>query len=719
MNSNTSKPEEKLRACIHRIVFTHPETGFAILSVKSIPHNKRVIVLGELATLNPGQHVCFSGRYEKDPKHGRQFRAYSWEEIRPETNDGLIRYLSGQFKGIGPKLAERIVTHLGMKTLDIIDADPGMLASVPGIGNDRITAIKKEWANKRALAEISVFLSFLKLGPLTAAKVIRHYGFAAEQIIRQNPFCLASDIPGIGFATADEVASRLEIDGEDPRRIRAGILYEMEKARDEGHTCLPRKELIGRSVTLLGVRGPVINSELETAHDEGLLVFRNVSRQNTVVFEKTMDWVEQNLAENIRRLMRQRVKNIHVDISAVYAAELHHSGMSADPMQRKALNLVQNNPVFVITGGPGTGKTTLVRLLIKIFKSMHIRLAAPTGRAAQRLYEASGNEAATIHRMLEFIPRTGHFNRNAKRPLNADVLIVDESSMLDTPLAMALTRAAKSGVRLIFVGDVDQLPSVGPGRVLGDLIDSGKIPVVKLNRIYRQEGGSDIVTNAHRIIQGEMPLIQNNQQTSDLVFIEKDDPEHALDVISRLPHRISRHLNIDPLEDIQVLSPMHRGLLGVKHLNDTLREILNPTGEPIPGTRYFRVGDKVMQTKNNYDQDVFNGDVGRIVSYDESGRVMIRYGTRSIRYTPESLDQITPAFASSIHKSQGSEYPAVIIPLHTQHYVMLRRQLLYTAVTRGKKLVVIVGSKKALALAVKNNEENARFTLLKKRLQNF
>jgi exodeoxyribonuclease V alpha subunit len=719
VNQDISQSEEKLRAYVHRVVFTNPETGFTVLSVKSSPKNRRVIVLGELASLNPGQPVCFYGHYERNPKHGRQFRASRWEEIRPETHDGLVRYLSGQFKGIGPKLAERIVATLGLNTLDIIDATPDKLSSVPGIGKDKTDAIKQEWKNKRALAETSLFLSFLKLGPLTSAKIIRKYGFAAEQIIRENPYCLSSDITGIGFVSADDVAARLEITGEDTRRIRAGICYELEKARDDGHTCLPRKELVAECVTLLNIPGKKVNLSLENARQEGLLVFRKRVDGQTMIFEKNMDWVEQNLADNLNRLKRKQTKQVYVDVSAIYADELRRTGMSADEMQHTAMDLVRKNSVLVITGGPGTGKTTLVRLLIKMFKNMRIRLAAPTGRAAQRLYEASGMEAATIHRMLEFTPQNGGFNRNAKRPLPADVVIVDESSMLDTPLAMALTRAVKPGIHLIFVGDVDQLPSVGPGKVLEDLIESETIPVVKLKHIYRQEGGSDIVANAHRIIRGELPVIEKSNKTSDFVFIEKDDPEAVLGVIKRLPHRIAQHLNVDPLEDVQILSPMHRGLLGVRHLNETLRDILNPNGKTIQGAGDFRVGDKVMQTKNNYDQDVFNGDIGQIVSCDTSGRILIRFGHRMIPYLPESMDQITPAYASSIHKSQGSEYPAVVIPLHTQHFVMLRRQLLYTAVTRGKKLVVIVGSKKALALAVKNNKENARYTLLKYRIRKY
>jgi exodeoxyribonuclease V alpha subunit len=709
--------EEALVACVHRLIFIHPETGFTILSAKTGPQNSRVIVLGELGSIKPGQYIRFHGRFERNPKHGRQFRAIRWEEIRPETREGLIRYLAGQFDGIGPALATRIVDTLGTKTLDILDSNPERLASIPGIGKRKTAAILRNWTDKRALADTSVFLSFLKLGPLTAQKIIRQYGFAAEQVIRDDPYRLAADINGIGFVSADDVAARLDITGDDPRRVRAAIRYELEKARDEGHMCLPRNELISRCVSLLDVPGKTVNAAIESSGTDGEVTFRSTRAGTVMVFDKSLDWVEKNVSDTLKKLVRSPVTKLGVDISKLYADELRTTGLAADKAQYDALNLAWNTPVFVITGGPGTGKTTLIRMLIRIMRNLKIRLAAPTGRAAQRMTETSGMEAATIHRLLEFVPQTGCFNRNARRPLNAGAVIIDESSMLDAPLAMALLRALKKGTRLIWVGDVDQLPSVGPGRVLGDIIESGIVPVVRLNRIYRQESGSRIVLNAHRIIRGDFPVLENGRNGSDFIFIEKDSPEDALDIIHRLPHRIARHLGVDPLTDVQVLSPMHRGLLGVQNLNETLRQVLNPTGKPIPAPGGYRLGDKVMQTKNNYDQEVFNGDIGRILQSDSDGRTHIRFGGRTIVYSPDALEQITPAFASSIHKSQGSEYPAVVIPLHTQHFVMLRRQLLYTAVTRGKRLVVLVGSQKALRLAVKNSEENARHTLLKERLQ--
>lgn len=709
--------EEALVACVHRLVFIHPDTGFAILSAKTGPTNSRVIVLGELGSIKPGQHIRFHGHFERDPKHGRQFRAIRWEEIRPETREGLIRYLAGQFDGIGPALATRIVDTLGTDTLEILDSSPERLASVPGIGKRKTAAILQEWNNKRALADTSVFLSVLKLGPLTAQKIIRQYGFAAEQVIRDDPYRLAVDINGIGFVSADDVAARLDITGDDPRRLRAAIRYELEKARDDGHMCLPRNELIGRCVSLLDVPGKTVNTAIESAGTDGEVTFRTTRSGAVMVFDKSLDWVEQTVSDTLKKLLQSPVAKLGVDISKLYTDELRNTGLAADQAQRDALNLARNSPVFVITGGPGTGKTTLVRMLIRIMQNLKIRLAAPTGRAAQRMTETSGMEAATIHRLLEFVPQTGCFNRNASRPLNAGAVIIDESSMLDAPLALALLRALKKGTRLIWVGDVDQLPSVGPGRVLGDIIESGIVPVVRLNHIYRQESGSHIVLNAHRIIRGDFPVLNSGRQGSDFIFIEKDTPEDALEIIHKLPHRIARHLGVDPLTDVQVLSPMHRGLLGVQHLNETLRQVLNPDGKPIPAPGGYRLGDKVMQIKNNYDQDVFNGDIGRIKYCDSNGTTHIRFGERTIVYPPDTLEQITPAFASSIHKSQGSEYPAVVIPLHTQHFVMLRRQLLYTAVTRGKHLVVLVGSQKALRLAVKNSEENARYTLLKERLQ--
>ncbi len=671
--------------------------------------------MGELGSIKPGQVIRFSGRYEKSPKYGKQFKATHWEEIHPETREGLIRYLAGQFKGIGPALATRIVDKLGDKTLDIIDSSPDKLTTVPGIGKQKSALIIREWHNKRALADTSVFLSTLKLGPITSQKIIRQYGICTEQLIRENPYRLATDINGIGFITADDVAAQLEITHDDPRRLRAAIRYELENARDEGHMCLPRHELIKRCASLLQIPGKHINTAIDSAWDDGEIIFRTSKSGTAMVFDKNLDWVEQNIADILKKLIRSPIKKLNIDISKLYKDELHKTGLAADQTQWEALNIAQNIPVLVITGGPGTGKTTLIRMLIRIMQNQKIFLAAPTGRAAQRMTETSGIEASTIHRLLEYIPQKNTFNRNIKRPLTADVVIIDESSMLDAPLAMALLRALKKGTRLIWVGDVDQLPSVGPGRILGDLIDSNLIPVIRLKQIYRQETGSRIVWNAHKIIKGELPLL--DKKDSDFIFIEKNNPEDILDVVKRLPHRMAHYLGINPLTDVQILSPMHRGLLGVQNLNETLRNVLNPNGKPISAPGGFRLGDKVMQIKNNYDQDVFNGDVGRIIHYDSNNNLYIQFGKRTILYPAEGIEQIVPAFASSIHKSQGSEYPGVIIPLHTQHFVMLRRQLLYTAVTRGKRLVVLVGSKKALLLAVKNSEENARFTLLKERLQ--
>lgn len=716
--------ETTLDAYVHRVIFTHPETGFTILSTKSGPSNQRVVVLGELYDVRPGQTARFYGQFVVSKKHGRQFRAERWEEIRPETREGLIRYLSGQFKGIGPKLAERIVDSLGPSTLDIIEDDPGQLRQVPGIGSNKFRVIMGEWKGKRALAEATLFLSTLKVGPATAHKIIREYGFNTEGLIRDDPYRLAREIRGIGFASADEIAARLDIRGDDARRLRAGVAFELDQAKDNGHTCLPRKELIRRCVVLLEQPGKIISDAIDTARKTGDLLFRKVSetdsriKDDLMVFQKNLDWLEQNLADNVRRLCGARVPRIAVDIGAVYAAETRRTGLRADPIQRDALDLLQNCPVFVITGGPGTGKTTLVRIMLKVLRGLQIKLAAPTGRAAQRLTETSGMEAATLHRLLEFVPQTGMFNRNAKRPLNADVVVADESSMMDTPLAAALLRGLKKGTRLIFVGDVDQLPSVGPGRVLADLIDSGVLPVVRLQQIFRQSGDSQIVMNAHRIIGGQVPILDHQAaDIPDFVFIEKDDPEAAVEVVKRLPGRIARRLGIDPVSDIQVLSPMHRGDLGVQNLNEILRDTLNPHGTPVIGPGGYRVGDKVMQIRNNYDLEVFNGDVGRILGVDDKDRIWIAFSDRKIAYSMEMMEQVTAAFACSIHKSQGSEYPAVIIPVHTQHYVMLRRQLLYTAVTRGKRMVVLVGSKKALGIAVKNSHEDSRYTLLKQRLR--
>ncbi len=700
---------------VQRVVYAHP-AGYRVIRLTLEPTNARVTAVGNLMDVHPGQRLELQGKWVIDKRFGRQFKTSTYRELYPESRRGIEKYLASEFKGIGPKLAGRIVAKFGKKTLEIIEETPDKIGEVDGIGREKLQRIIEQWRRKRSLAEASVFLGALDLGPATIQKVLAKYSYDTMNMLQENPYRLATEINGVGFLTADRLAGQLAIPGDSPVRIRATITYELNEARGEGHCCLPLQEVLERVKKRIQQPIPRIKDEMELMLDASEIVRISHPKAPDLIFSAALNRLERELAFNLNRIAKNKKRAIQQDLRQMYHREMQAGFMVANPEQFQAVEMVRDSRIMVITGGPGTGKTTILRLILKALHGFSVKLASPTGRAAQRLQESTGCPAKTIHRLLEYSPQNNFFAVNSRRKLDAEAVIIDESSMLDLELAAALIRALPDHCRLIMVGDVDQLPSVGPGRVLSDLIHSDAAQVIRLKHIFRQKRDSRIVSNAHGILNGKMPQSAETGQGGDFFVIARDDPEQVLSVIQKLPFRIAGHINVDPLKDVQVLAPMYRGSLGVNHLNEMLRELLNPGKPQIQvGTRIFRIGDKVMQIRNNYDLDIFNGDVGFITGINTNRSITLRFGDRELAYPADSMDQLAPSFACTIHKSQGSEYPGVIIPVHTQHYLMLRQQLFYTAVTRGKQMVVVVGSRKAMAMAVRNDERDIRHSLLRQR----
>jgi exodeoxyribonuclease V alpha subunit len=635
---------------------------------------------------------------------------------------GIERYLgSGLVKGIGKVMAERLVRHFGLKTLEVIDKEPDRLRDVEGIGRVRSDQIKKAWVEQRAIKDVMVFLQSHGVTTSHAVKIFKRYGDRAIALVRDNPYRLATDIFGIGFQTADAIAMNVGIERTSAERCQAGVLHVLRALSDEGHVAAPRAELALQTKTLLEVDEALVDAAIAPLVEQGEIAVETGHGWGEAVYLTPLHVAETGIAELIGRLASAARRPVQIDVDRAIAWFEERHGLMLAPEQKRALGLAVTRKVLVITGGPGTGKTTLIHGILEILgkKGVEVMLAAPTGRAAKRMTEATGHEAKTLHRMLEFNPKSNAFARGPDQPLDADLVIVDEASMIDTVLAYNLLRALRPACQLVLVGDIDQLPSVGPGSVLLDLIRSNAVDVVTLAHIFRQAEQSRIVVSAHRVNQGDMPLVASDDPSSDFYFIEKSEPEEILATVKTLvKERIPRKFGFDAVNDIQVLTPMHKGLLGAAALNAELQALMNPDGPSVArGARLFRAGDKVMQVRNNYDLDVFNGDIGRIVSIDEGERTLRAvFDGREVDYEEADLDELALAYACSIHKSQGSEYPCVVIPLHTQHFVMLKRNLLYTAITRGRKLVVIVGTRRALSTAVKNSETVTRFTGLARRL---
>ncbi len=715
---------------IERVTFHNEENGFTIVRLKVPGYRELVTLVGNLMAPLPGQVINATGEWVTHPQFGEQFKVVQYKTLVPATVTGIERYLgSGLVKGIGPVMAKRIVKLFGEETLVVIDETTDRLCEVEGIGEKRLGMIRKAWEDQKHIREVMVFLQGHGVSAGYAAKIYKQYGNQSIEVVKENPYRLAMDIFGIGFITADKIAENLGFQKNSPVRVQAGVIYVLSQMADEGHVYYPYGALIEKCINVLEVAQEAIEEALDVLFSDKRIVIDNLSERDvrsnaetSAVYLSTFYACETGVASMVKTLLRSPYSRRKVDTDKAIQWVQREISMSLALNQVEAVKVALDSKIMIITGGPGTGKTTIIKAILAIFERLRIEilLAAPTGRAAKKMSEATGHEARTIHRMLEFSPHKRGFQRDEKHPLMCDLLIVDETSMIDTVLMYHLLKAMPLHSTLILIGDVNQLPSVGPGNVLQDIIESNAVPAVRLTEIFRQAQESDIIVNAHLINSGIIPSLDNSEGTNhDFFFIEKTGPEEALETILRLVCiRIQNAFGFDPLDDVQILTPMNRGTVGTSNLNTEFQKALNPREDGIMrGGRSFRINDKVMQIRNNYDKDVFNGDIGRISKIDlENHEVTILFDGRAVTYDYPDLDEIVLAYAVSVHKSQGSEYPCVVIPLLTQHYVLLQRNLLYTAVTRGKKLVIVVGSKKAMAIAVKNDKQQNRYTFLRERL---
>jgi exodeoxyribonuclease V alpha subunit len=719
----------ELEGHLERITYTDEKTGFTIAKVIVPGRRDPVTVVANLMAPSPGEFLKMKGAWVRHPKYGRQFKVVHYETAVPATIEGIRRYLgSGLIKGIGPKMADLIVKEFGENTLDIIENDLQRLAQIKGIGEKTIQKIKKDWNEKEQTRDLMLFLHSYGVGSTFAVKIFDTYKQRSIALIKANPYRLATDISGIGFITADRIAEKLGFPKDSPVRASAGVLYVLDRFAEEGHVFYPYEALLSACTETLQIdRDTIAQAVGDLAIDKRIVIedlnesVEAFRENHKAVYPAKFYTCETGIAAKLK-LLANELKSIRkIDTDRAVAWVQKHLDIRLAENQVEAVRCAIENKIMVITGGPGTGKTTIINAVIKIFssKTEKIMLASPTGRAAKRLSESTGHPAKTIHRLLEYSFQKGGFQKNDGHPLDCDLLIIDETSMVDTVLMHHLLKAVPSCATLILVGDVNQLPSVGPGNILGDIIASKVAPVVTLNEIFRQAKESRIIVNAHHINNGIVPSFSAKGEKSDCFFIEQEDPDKVLQLILELvKERIPKRFGLDPVHDIQVLAPMHKGVVGTSNLNVELQNALNPgTSLVTRAGLSFRIHDKVMQTRNNYDKDVFNGDIGRIVRIEqEDQEAVVKFEDRLIAYAFSELDEIMPAYAVSVHKSQGSEYPAVVIPVLTQHYTLLQRNLIYTAVTRGRRLVVLVGTRRALAIAVKNDTPHRRFTYLNVRL---
>ena len=709
-----------LLGTVAKVTYQNPEGRYTVLRLE-VEGFHDVTVVGEIFPISEGEEVRVNGLWKIHSRYGLQFQAEQWQKLEPATLEGIERYLgSGLIKGLGPTYARRLVSSFGLDTLRVLSQEPHRILEVEGIGKGRWQKIMQAWAKQKGMQEVMVFLQGHGVGSALAVRIHRALGPETVAKVREDPYSLAYEVHGIGFLMADRIAEGLGIKGDSPLRVRAGILHILSKLSEQGHCFVPLDSLKSNAASLLGVDEGVIDNAVRELVAEGKVVKEPGTEESSRIYPRLLFQAEQNVAAAIHRLLSSQSC-----LSSARTRNLAQNQASMDLLleekQRQAVLQALQHKVSIITGGPGTGKTTLLSHLLTLFRygDVSFALAAPTGRAAKRMGEIAGVEAKTIHRLLEFSPRHGGFQRGEKSPLEVDVVIIDEASMVDLPLMDHLLRAVRSHSHLILIGDVDQLPSVGPGNVLRDLIESRVVPMVVLQHIFRQAGESLIVINAHRILQGEALILDSDQAKPDFVFVQRESQEEILATVKELiKDRIPRLFHAEPNRAVQVLSPMNRGVLGTINLNQELQALLNPSGESIESGRWvFRTGDKVMQLRNNYEKGVFNGDLGRIEDMDREGeKLRVNFDGMLVAYDFDELDEIGLAYATSVHKSQGSEYPGVVIPLHNSHYPMLHRSILYTAVTRGKELVVLVGSKKALWMAIRNVRVEQRFTGLKEKL---
>ncbi len=731
-----------LEGTVERITYYSEEDGYSVIRLlPSTPlglwsgadESGLVTVVGNLPEVAPGESLHIEGVWQTHPSYGRQFRAENVRRITPATVEGIRRYLgSGLIKGIGPRSAERIVNHFGLETLNVLDHDPDRLREVDGIGPYRARLIKRAWAEQQEIKNVMLFLQEHGVSTSLAVKIYKTYGDNAIQQVKEDPYRLARDIYGVGFKTADKIARDLGLPPDHPTRLEAGLVYVLNQMADDGHMYLPERELIQQAAELLEVSPAEVQTALQRAAAAEMVkceALPDLAEEQAAcaVYLPSLYYAEVGAARSLRRILEMPYSRLspplwQEDWAALIAEAATESDVPLTERQREAIHKALTHKVSILTGGPGTGKTTALRALIRVLQRQGVRfaLASPTGRAAKRLSEATGQPAKTIHRLLGYAPTQG-FLFGEENPLPTDFIIVDECSMLDCALAYALFRAVDPRAHVLLVGDVDQLPSVGAGDVLRDLIDSQKVPVTRLSTIFRQEAGSTIIENAHRINRGRLPIFPDD---ADDFFLFKipDDPARAAElVVDIVRNRIPRRFGLHPLNDVQVIVPMYRGPAGVLALNRQMQAVLNPPGRPaerLIGGTIFRVGDKVLQTRNNYDKDVFNGDIGRVQAFDFTEQTMtVNFYNALVTYDWSEASELTHAYAISVHRSQGSEYPAVVMPILTQHYMLLQRNLLYTAVTRAKQLVVLVGSMKAIAIAVSNDTVSRRYTALAARLR--
>src|SRR5215208_649350 len=714
-----SRSVEALAGTVERVTFHNAESGFAVLKVQARGKRDLITVVGHAPVIGAGEWVTASGAWVSDRTHGLQFKADVLKTTPPSGAEGIAKYLaSGQMRGIGPAMAKRIVAAFGEDTFEVIEANPERLTEVPGVGPWRASKIVGGWAEQKAVREIMIFLHAHGVGTARAVRIFKTYGHEAIQVMTEDPYRLAREVRGIGFRTADAIAAKLGMEKTAPQRIRAGISFALQTATDEGHCGLPVEALTRLAENLLEVDAALIQSAIVDELVGGEVVTDTIDGERCL-FLKGLHLAERAIASRLMKRASGEPPWPKIDLDKALVWVEGKTGKSLSPSQREAVGLVLTSKVAVMTGGPGVGKTSSLDTVLRILtaKGVKVALAAPTGRAAKRMTEQTGLEAKTIHRLLEIDPKHGGFSRTEENPLDCDLLVVDETSMVDVPLMNALTKAIPPHAGLLLVGDVDQLPSVGPGQVLADIIASERLPVARLTEVFRQAAESRIVVNAHRINHGQMPEPGKKDEASDFYFVEIADPEEGVSkLIEMVRERIPRRFGLDPLKDIQVLCPMNRGVLGARNLNHELQRVLNPnpTGFVERFGWRFSSGDRVMETQNDYDREVFNGDLGTVTRIDEEeGALAVSFEGREVSYPFGELDTLVPAFATTIHKSQGSEYPAVVIPITTQHYTMLARNLVYTAVTRGKRLVVLIGQKKALGIAVRGGQMKPRWTKLR------
>jgi len=712
---------------IERITYYNEENGFMVAKLQEQGKRDLITIVGNLATVHLGESLKLTGKWVQNKKFGEQFHVDLFETVAPATLIGIQRYLgSGSIKGIGSVLAERMIQKFGLETIEVIEKTPERLSEVDGIGAKRIEMILKAWKEQREIKEIMIFLQGHGVSATYSTKIYKHYGKRSIEVVKANPYCLTRDIQGIGFISADRIAQNLGIDFQSIIRAKAGLIYVLSELTQEGHVYYPEDALVKRAGDILKVDAEVVEEALEELRREKDVVREEIGHNEgkKAVYLGPFYIAEIGIAEQMKNLVatRSNVRPIKAEKAIEWVQE--KLGIELAKKQQEAVDLAARSKVLIITGGPGTGKTTIILAILRIFQQLGLRvlLAAPTGRAAKRMNETTGWEAKTLHRLLEYSPKEERFKRSEDDPLEGDMIIIDEASMVDTLLMYHLLKAIPRHAHLILVGDVDQLPSVGPGNVLRDIIDSGTFTVVRLNEIFRQAQESTIVVNAHRVNHGQFPILKGDfpDKSVDFHFLEEADPEEALTkILSLCGEEIPRHFGFHPIRNIQVITPMHRGTVGVTSLNAELQKKLNPQTFGITlGSRTLRLGDKVMQITNNYDKDVFNGDIGWISRIDhENQEVVIDFDGRLINYEYSDLDEVMLAYAISVHKSQGSEYPVVVMPVSTQHYLLLQRNLMYTAITRARKLVVLIGTKKALTIAIRNNKQQLRYTYLAQRLK--